>query len=51
MKFTGDVNVVSWNGHFEKLTTSDQKGLIIVWMAFKGLKLLEKAFKKVPDDS
>jgi len=33
---SGDVKVVKWNNHFQKLTTSDQKGLIIVWMLFKG---------------
>ena len=33
----GDVRVVTWNEPFRKLTTSDQNGLIIVWMLHKGL--------------
>ena len=33
---TGAVQVVTWNGHYQKLTTSDQFGLIIVWMLYKG---------------
>lgn len=32
----GAVQVVTWNEQFEKLTTSDQNGLIIVWMLYKG---------------
>ncbi|KAM4772218.1 WD repeat-containing protein 35 [Rhinophrynus dorsalis] len=32
----GSVQVVTWNEHFQKLTTSDQNGLIIVWMLYKG---------------
>ena len=34
---TGAVQVVTWNEHFQKLTTSDQYGLIIVWILYKGL--------------
>lgn len=34
--FTGAVQVVTWNEQYEKLTTSDQNGLIIVWMLYKG---------------
>uniref|UniRef100_A0A3Q2CBS3 WD repeat-containing protein 35 n=1 Tax=Cyprinodon variegatus TaxID=28743 RepID=A0A3Q2CBS3_CYPVA len=30
------VQVVTWNEQYEKLTTSDQNGLIIVWMLYKG---------------
>ncbi|XP_033640666.1 WD repeat-containing protein 35-like isoform X1 [Asterias rubens] len=30
------VQVVTWNAHHQKLTTSDQFGLIIVWMLYKG---------------
>lgn len=33
---SGAVQVVTWNGHHQKLTTSDQYGLIIVWMLYKG---------------
>nr|CAB3267696.1 WD repeat-containing protein 35 [Phallusia mammillata] len=33
---SGTVKVVTWNNHYQKLTTSDHKGLIIVWMLFKG---------------
>jgi hypothetical protein len=28
---------VTWNPHYRKLTTSDQYGLIIVWMLHKGM--------------
>uniref|UniRef100_A0A3Q2XUY4 WD repeat-containing protein 35 n=1 Tax=Hippocampus comes TaxID=109280 RepID=A0A3Q2XUY4_HIPCM len=34
--FLGAVQVVTWNEQYEKLTTSDQNGLIIVWMLYKG---------------
>ncbi|XP_066268365.1 WD repeat-containing protein 35-like isoform X1 [Branchiostoma lanceolatum] len=34
---SGAVQVCTWNEHFQKLTTSDQYGLIIVWMLYKGL--------------
>lgn len=34
--FAGAVQVVTWNEQYEKLTTSDQNGLIIVWMLYKG---------------
>ncbi|XP_064652091.1 WD repeat-containing protein 35-like [Lineus longissimus] len=33
---SGAVQVVTWNEHYQKLTTSDQFGLIIVWMLYKG---------------
>ncbi|NXU58811.1 WDR35 protein, partial [Turnix velox] len=33
---SGSVQVVTWNEQYEKLTTSDQNGLIIVWMLYKG---------------
>ena len=33
----GAVMVVNWNEHYRKLTTSDENGLIIVWMLHKGL--------------
>ncbi len=33
---SGAVQVVTWNQQFHKLTTSDQYGLIIVWMLYKG---------------
>lgn len=32
----GAVQCVTWNEHYQKLTTSDQYGLIIVWMLYKG---------------
>ncbi|XP_012508519.1 PREDICTED: WD repeat-containing protein 35 [Propithecus coquereli] len=32
---TGSVQVVIWNEQYQKLTTSDQNGLIIVWMLYK----------------
>ncbi|KAM6355755.1 WD repeat-containing protein 35 isoform 3-T3 [Podargus strigoides] len=32
----GSVQVVTWNEQYRKLTTSDQNGLIIVWMLYKG---------------
>lgn len=31
----GAVQVITWNEHYQKLTTSDQFGLIIVWVLFK----------------
>ena len=33
----GDVCVVTWNENYRKLTTSDQYGLIIVWMLHKSM--------------
>lgn len=33
----GNVVVVTWNENYRKLTTSDQYGLIIVWMLHKGM--------------
>ena len=33
----GTVQVVTWNEQFQKLTTSDQHGLIIVWSLYKGM--------------
>lgn len=33
--YAGSVAVVDWNPHHQKLTTSDQNGLIIVWMLHK----------------
>lgn len=32
----GSVNIAVWNEVGQKLTTSDQNGLIIVWVLFKG---------------
>uniref|UniRef100_A0A672PVM6 IFT121/TULP4 N-terminal domain-containing protein n=1 Tax=Sinocyclocheilus grahami TaxID=75366 RepID=A0A672PVM6_SINGR len=32
---SGAVQVVTWNEQYQKLTTSDQNGLIIVWMLYK----------------
>lgn len=34
---SGAVLVVTWNDAFQKLTTSDESGLIIVWMLHKGM--------------
>ena len=39
----GAVMVVNWNENYRKLTTSDQYGLIIVWMLHK---VRERATKK-----
>ncbi len=33
----GGVLVVAWNDAFQKLTTSDESGLIIVWQMLKGM--------------
>lgn len=33
---TGQVVHLAWNERFEKLTSSDEHGLIIVWMFYKG---------------
>ena len=33
---TGQIQVVGWNEGHQKLTSSDQYGLIIVWMLYKG---------------
>lgn len=33
----GSVMCVTWNENYRKLTTSDQGGLIIVWMLHKGM--------------
>lgn len=33
----GNVLIVEWNEKYKKLTTSDQHGLIIVWMLHKGM--------------
>jgi WD repeat-containing protein 35 len=32
----GQIQVVCWNEDHQKLTSSDQYGLIIVWMLYKG---------------
>ncbi len=34
---SGSVVVAAWNNAFQKLTTSDDTGLIIVWMLHKGM--------------
>ncbi|XP_030776542.1 WD repeat-containing protein 35-like isoform X2 [Rhinopithecus roxellana] len=33
---SGSVQVVTWNEQYQKLTTSDENGLIILWMLYKG---------------
>jgi WD repeat-containing protein 35 len=38
---SGNVIVVTWNSDYRKLTTSDESGLIIVWMLHRGLWLEE----------
>ena len=35
----GQIQVVGWNESHQKLTSSDQYGLIIVWMLYKGEKM------------
>ncbi|XP_015110553.1 WD repeat-containing protein 35 [Diachasma alloeum] len=32
----GHVQVVTWNEEYQKLTSSDQNGVIVVWMLYKG---------------
>jgi hypothetical protein len=32
---SGQIQVITWNEKHQKLTTSDQYGLIIVWMLYK----------------
>lgn len=32
---TGHVQIVAWNEQFQKLTSSDDNGLIIVWVLHK----------------
>ena len=32
---SGAIQVLTWNQHYRKLTSSDQQGLIIVWVLFK----------------
>uniref|UniRef100_A0A671LLG5 WD repeat domain 35 n=1 Tax=Sinocyclocheilus anshuiensis TaxID=1608454 RepID=A0A671LLG5_9TELE len=43
---SGAVQVVTWNEQYQKLTTSDQNGLIIVWMLYKGTQSLNKSYRK-----
>jgi len=41
----------SWNEHFKKLTTSDENGLIIVWMLHKGMwfeEMINNRNKAIP---
>ena len=33
----GQIQVVGWNENHQKLSSSDQYGLIIVWMLYKGM--------------
>ena len=33
--YSGSVMCVTWNEHYQKLTTSDHVGLIIVWIFYK----------------
>jgi len=33
---SGVIDIIVWNENYQKLTTSDEKGLIIVWMFHKG---------------
>lgn len=32
----GTIQLITWNEQFEKLTTADEHGVIIVWMLYKG---------------
>lgn len=34
---SGDVTNVAWNAAYRKLTSSDQRGKITVWMLYKGV--------------
>ena len=36
----GSVEVVKWNEQHHKLTSSDQQGLIVVWMMYKGKHII-----------
>ncbi|CDS38237.1 WD repeat containing protein 35 [Echinococcus multilocularis] len=37
LKFeSGTIQLITWNEQFEKLTTADEHGVIIVWMLYKG---------------
>ncbi|EUB57703.1 WD repeat-containing protein 35 [Echinococcus granulosus] len=33
---SGTIQLITWNEQFEKLTTADEHGVIIVWMLYKG---------------
>ncbi|GJQ65754.1 hypothetical protein Trydic_g11986 [Trypoxylus dichotomus] len=33
---SGNIKVITWNENHKKLTTSDENGVIIVWMLYKG---------------
>ena len=57
----GQIQVVVWNESHQKLTSSDQYGLIIVWMLYKGSwyeeminnrkkQLLEQKLNKTDND-
>lgn len=35
----GQLRVATWNEVFQKLTTSDEHGVIIVWMLYKVISL------------
>ena len=37
--YVGSVQVVTWNNYHQKLTSSDQYGLIIVWILYKGVDM------------
>jgi hypothetical protein len=36
---SGQIQVVTWNEVHQKLTSSDQYGLIIVWMLYKVIRI------------
>jgi len=49
----GTVCCVTWNANYRKLTTSDQNGLIIVWMLHKGMwfeEMINNRNKSVVND-
>lgn len=37
----GRVQVVAWNEHHVKLTSSDENGLIVVWSMYKGQSMTQ----------
>ena len=37
LSLSGMLHVVTWNESHQRLTSSDENGLIVVWMLYKGL--------------
>eukprot|EP01112_Ceratiomyxa_fruticulosa_P023110 TRINITY_DN8707_c0_g1_i1.p1 TRINITY_DN8707_c0_g1~~TRINITY_DN8707_c0_g1_i1.p1 ORF type:complete len:642 (-),score=109.58 TRINITY_DN8707_c0_g1_i1:206-2131(-) len=49
----GAVTCVTWNDNFRKLTSSDQNGLIIVWLLYRGMwfeEMINNRYKSVVKD-